>query len=159
MRKLIIAAALAIGLFSCLDKDGDNTTFDQQEFAGKYKVDMSSIISDVKNDTSKIENGFLRTLAVGAVSTVSMEINFYPDGKGFYTTDFGVFGLLVDEKIEQKEFTYEIKNDSVLYMNNYKDGIVSALDTAYLKKVGGRYDIVEVRKKGKERLFRLIRQE
>ena len=161
MRKLIIAAALAIGLFSCLDKDGDNTTFNQQDFAGKYKLDLTELAKSIKESGDSTTSEKLANAAfMGAVSQFNMEFNFYPSGKGLLTLDMGIFEAFSDEPRDPVEFDYRIENDTVLYITEKGDENNMGFDTLYIQKFAGAYDVINVIQPGKpEEKLRLIRQE
>ena len=103
---------------------GGGNSFDSDKLVGKYKVDISPLVSEVMEHGEK-QSGFdalASSLAGLALSSIDMTMSFYKNNKGLIVVDgkmIDVTNAFSDEKIDKiNEFTYKVENDSILYFKN-----------------------------------------
>ena len=92
--------------------------FNSKKLRGKYKVDVSPIVS-ITAEKARKENDFFLGLVALALTSVEIEMSFFGNNKGFIHIGGRVINLINafgDHQIKNTEFEYQIKNDSILYM-------------------------------------------
>lgn len=131
---------------SCNDLSNPNS-FNSKKLEGKYKIDVSSIMSEVTNKSfedddwaSNLGRGLARLMA----STVKFEIVFYENNEGLFDLDAGAFNLFADlsDLKNTAKFSYKIEEDSVMYIKYKED--VQYKKVAIIKKLGDSYDYLSL---------------
>jgi hypothetical protein len=118
MKHLFISIISFIIFISCKNggfKNENGVVFDSKKIVGCYKLDIVEAVKENSNDKDKVFNGVAAELLGGSMSC---KINFYENGKGAIHIDTGWLGTLTNIKDENKEFTYALKDDSILVLGN-----------------------------------------
>jgi len=104
-------------IYSC--QFNESKKVDSEYLQGKYKVDMMALIEGLAIKMSQQEGVAaerVRSLSGLAGQTVSMEFQFLSGQKGRVKLDAGVFDAVTDANYSyNKSFSYELKDDSVIY--------------------------------------------
>ena len=118
MKRTIFYITISFLVFCCKSggfKNENGVVFDSEKIVGRYKLDVVEAVKETSSSSDKIYNGLAAEI-LG--NSVSLEINFYKNGKGLMHFDMGWLGSLTNKKDENIEFKYSLRNDSTLVIND-----------------------------------------
>lgn len=142
--KKVIALFL---ILSCVSCNIGTDTFDTNKLNGKYKVDLSSLISQaMEGEEDDDAARFGKGIAALMFSSLSFEVGFYEDNRGVFYFDGGVLGFLAafsDKPIKKIHgFNYKIEDDSVLFLKGEDDDEYEEVGT--IKSFTPDYDYIQI---------------
>lgn len=147
MRSLVLSLLLLISFIRC-SSNKNSEVFDSDELKGKYKVDLTPILSKAKAD-SEVKNEWEQlgqNIAMMAFSSIDIEMNFYDNNKGVFHIDGGLVNFVSafsdDPMQKTHQFDYKVENDSILYMKN-SDG-QDFNKWAIIRKFSSNYDYIQL---------------
>ncbi len=145
--KKILFLIITASLFSCDGgfKNENGISFNSDALKGKYKLDISEIVSEAMTRT---ESHIVKTIGALGANSISAEINFYGNGKGVAHADFGWMGLLMGEKNITNEFEYFLKDDSILVFQNKE---------LTVRKFSDSFDFIELINKEDNKCYRFMK--
>lgn len=134
MKKVIGIFLFFIFLSSC--GGSSSSSFNTKKFAGRYKVDVSPILSLDEAKTDKFGYFILSMFAMGA----EMDLLFYEKGDGMLKCNFSLISLLAPKVNQPYPFQWCITKDSLL--NFYNDSLQKMEPSFILRKTSGTYDFI-----------------
>lgn len=129
-----VAFLFLIFLTSC--GGSSSSSFNTKKFAGRYKVDISPVLSQEEAKADKFSYFIVSMLALGA----DMDLLFYEKGDGMLKCNFSLISLLAPEVNQPYPFRWCITNDSLF--NFYNDSLQKMEPAFILRKTSGTYDFI-----------------
>ena len=137
MKKLVTLILCCVMLMAC-NTPSNNSSREVKRFAGKYNLDTSALLEQMKDDESMEDNPFAYALAAMLLESMKIDATFYEDGKGFMEFSGAAMNLVqafASESIGTTiEFTYTIENDSILCIQGEE------VTRSVIRKTAGHYD-------------------
>ncbi len=126
-----------------------------QQLAGKYKVDLSSLVTaSRKANKGKPTNDLDALLETLVLASVDIHMSFYKNGKGaIYFSGKGIdFIAAFSEKPFKKliEFTYQINTQQVLSIRTNEGKNPKYENVGTVVPVGGGFDYLKIKIKDKD---------